>query len=194
MNESVKKKLVPKAAISRFYSLLGIAELGMGRPVNAAKAFVKAYKMATIPETKQGYEAAHGWKNLEPNQRKVKLDSLLAGMPTEPLSFPDFTSWLGPQVESEHWVMRELGYKGPIPYEDKIKSVLGVYMTTKPHPNRPLPGPRTLRLGAVKPEVLRKHVESYRQQLQHPLTGGRALAWISLGEDQIGEESVLGKS
>jgi hypothetical protein len=102
MNESLKKELVPKAAIARYYRLLGIAELGLGHPVKAAKAFVKSYHMATLPETKRGYEAAHGWRNLKPNERKAKFDSLLAGMPTEPLSFPDFTSWLGPQVESEH--------------------------------------------------------------------------------------------
>jgi hypothetical protein len=88
--------LVPKAAIARFYRLLGIAELGLGRPVKAAKAFFKSYHMAKISETKQGHEAAYGWKNLETNERKARLDSLLAGMPTEPMSFPDFTSWLGP--------------------------------------------------------------------------------------------------
>jgi hypothetical protein len=71
--------------------------------------------------------------------------------------------------------MREVGYKGSIPYEDKIESSLGFYMTTKPHPNRSLPGLRIFQLGAVKPEVLRKHIESYRQQLQH--SRGFRLEW-----------------
>jgi hypothetical protein len=83
------------------------------------------------------------------NERKTKFDSLLADLPTEPVSFPDFTSWLGLQVKYEHWVrtsvyqlqardtltsyaMRELGYNDPVPYDGKIKGVYGVYMTTRP--------------------------------------------------------------
>jgi hypothetical protein len=127
MDEPLKKEFVPKATIARYYRLLGIAELGLDHLVKAAKAFFKSYKMAPIPEMKQGYEAVHGWKNLSTNARKSKLDSLLAGLPTKPLSFPNFQSWLGPQVKSEKWVIRELGYKGPIPYEFKIEGVLGVY-------------------------------------------------------------------
>jgi hypothetical protein len=103
-NEAAKKDLVPKAAIARYYRLLGIAELGLEHPVKAAKAFAKSYKMASISKTKQGYEVAQGWKNLTPNERKSKLDSLRAGIPTEPLSVPDFEGWQGPQVASEHWV------------------------------------------------------------------------------------------
>jgi hypothetical protein len=139
----------------------------------------------------QGYEVAHACNNLKPNECKSKLDSLLAGIPTETLSVPDFKHWQGPQVESEHWVMRELGYQGPIPYADKIKGIHSVSLTSKPHSNRSQPGLRICQLGFVKPEVLRKHVEKHRKELEHPLMHGRALVWVSLSEHQIGEESVL---
>jgi hypothetical protein len=88
--------------------------------------------------------------------------------------------------------MRELGFKGKIPYADKITGILGVYLTEKAHPNRSLPGPRTTQLGAVKPEVLRKFVKKHRDEVNDQKIPGAKLLimWVALGLNDIGEESI----
>jgi hypothetical protein len=191
-NKLLGYEAVPVSAIARFYRFLGVAELGLSHPVKAAKAFAKSYKIMSLPETQHGYDTAKTWKDLAMAQRKSRLDSLLAVLPSKPHTMPEFRAWKGPQVQSEHWVMRELGFKGDFPYADKITGIIGIYLTEEAHPNRSLPGPRTTQLGHVKPQVLRKRVEEYRQQVNRPdIRGIRLLMmWVALGMDQIGEESV----
>jgi hypothetical protein len=70
-----------------------------------------------------------------------------------------------PEVESGIWVMRQLGLKGDIPYVDKITPAIGIIVTSKPHPNHQGPGPRTARVGELKPEALVKHIKRFRKQM-----------------------------
>ncbi|KAI4614511.1 hypothetical protein J4E83_007165 [Alternaria metachromatica] len=191
-NELLEFEAVPVSAIARFYRFLGVAELGLDHPVKAAKAFAKSYKMATLPPTQNGYNTARSWKELTKAQRKSRLDALHTALPKTPHMMPAFQAWKGPQVQSEHWVMRELGFKGDIPYADKITGISGIYLTTKAHPNRSLPGPRTTRLGAVKPKVLMKVVERHREEVNQPTIPGIELLmmWIALGPNDLGEESI----
>ncbi|KAI4619339.1 uncharacterized protein J4E87_007589 [Alternaria ethzedia] len=185
-------EVVPASAIARFYRFLGVAELGEDHPVKAAKAFAKSYKIMSLPGTKDGYDIAKSWKELTKAEQKLSVVSLHTALPKRPHTMPELQVWKGPQVASEHWVMRELGFKGEIPYADKIIGVFGLYLAKEPHPNRSLPGPRTLRLGAVKPEVLRKAVEDARERVNIPGIPGIELVmkWIALGTNQIGEESI----
>lgn len=191
-NELLGYEAVTVSAIARFYRFLGVAELGLDHPVKAAKASAKSYKMATLPPTQNGYNTARSWKELTKAQRKSRLDVFHSALPKTPHTMPAFQAWKGPQVRSEHWVMRELGFKGDIPYADKITGVLGIYLTNKAHLNRSLPGPRTTQIEAVKPEVLRKVVEDHREQVNRPDLPGIELLimWIALGTHQIGEESI----
>ena len=182
---------VPVSVITRFYYLLGIAELGLDHPIKAAKAFAKAYKMGADNPTKEGYEAAKDWKDLGKKERTARLDTLLVSMPKEPLAIPDMKAYVTPEVESEHWVMRELGHQGPIPYEDKIKGAWGIILTNKPHRNHHNQGPRTAQVGPLKPEVLRKHVEKYRKCIDQPRAQGRLICWVGLNVNEIGEETLL---
>ncbi|KAF1943716.1 hypothetical protein EJ02DRAFT_420933 [Clathrospora elynae] len=69
-NQKLVKEFVLKDAITRFDHLLGIAELGEDYPVKAAKALVKSDKMVSIPEMKEGCEAAKAWKDLTLNTRR----------------------------------------------------------------------------------------------------------------------------
>ncbi|KAF1847092.1 uncharacterized protein K460DRAFT_413897 [Cucurbitaria berberidis CBS 394.84] len=185
------KSTVPAPVISRFYYLLGIAELGLSHPVKAAKAFAKAYKLVSDSPTKEGYEVAKEWKDLGKNARTARLNAVLTSMPKEPLAIPDMKAYITPEVASEHWVMRELGYQGAFPYEDKIKGALCLILTNKPHPNHHNQGPRTAQVGDVKPEVLRKVVEKYRKNINLPLAHGRLIGWVGLNVDDIGEETIL---
>ncbi|KAI4906528.1 hypothetical protein J4E90_010421 [Alternaria incomplexa] len=190
-NAKLGYEAVPTSAIARFYRFLGIAELGLDHPVKAAKAFVKSYKIMSLSKTKQGYETAAEWKKLTATQRKAKLDSLYHDLPSNPHTLSGFKAWQGPQVASEHWVMRKLGFQGEFPYADKISGVMGVWLTNEPHPNSSRPGPRTVQLGAVKPEVLQKVVDKHRKEAALPMTQGTAMIWVSLGPNMIGQESVL---
>jgi hypothetical protein len=193
-NQKSGKELVPKAAISRFYQVLGVAELGLGHPNKAGKAFAHAYKFVSSPKTKLGHETAKAWKDLSSADRTSRLNLLLAALHIMPFPISEFGAWSGPEVASEHWVMRELGFQGPIPYSDKITGEWAIVMTNKPHPNLSRPGPRTARIGEVKPEVLKKHVQQYRKQINHPLfkaRGCRPMVWVALGVDLLGEESIL---
>ena len=104
---------------------------------------------------------------------------------------PGLTEYMTPEVASEHWVMRELGYEGPFKYEDKIKGAYLIVLTTKPHPNHHNLGPRTAQIGRVKPEVLRKHVQKYRKIKDQPPANGRLICWVGLHTDEIGEETIL---
>ncbi|CAG5180893.1 uncharacterized protein ALTATR162_LOCUS9490 [Alternaria atra] len=146
----------------------------------------------SLPKTKHGYDTARAWKDITTTQRKLELKSLLAALPSKPHTMPTFHAWQGFQVQSEHWVMRELGFKGDFPYADKITGILGIYLTEKAHPNRSLPGPRTTKLGHVKPEVLKKWVEKHRKELnKRDVPGiGWLIMWVALRMDEIGEGSV----
>ncbi|KAG9191350.1 hypothetical protein G6011_09438 [Alternaria panax] len=130
--------------------------------------------------------------NMATTQRKSSLDSLLAALPHKPHTMSGFHAWQGPQAQCEHWIIRELGFKGDFPYSDKITGMFGIYLTQKQHSNRSLPGPRNTQLGAVKPEVLQKWVEKYRKEVnRRDVPGiGQLMMWIALGQDMIGEESV----
>tara|TARA_R110002003_G_scaffold109_12_gene9226 strand:- start:12628 stop:14235 length:1608 start_codon:yes stop_codon:yes gene_type:complete len=185
------KPIVSVNVIARFYQLLGIAELGLDHPIKAAKAFAKSYKMLSTAGTKVGYEAAKDWKDLCQQAKSARLNSVLRTMPTTPFAIPNMKEYATPEVGPELWVMRELGFRGPIPYEDKIKPAHAIVLTSKPHPKHHNQGPRTAQIGMVKPEVLRKQVEKYRSQMAHPLAKGRMIGWVRLGADQIGEETVL---
>jgi hypothetical protein len=100
-------------------------------------------------------------------------------------------SYTTPEVASEHWVMRELGLEGPIPYADRIKPAMSIILVDTPHPNHHNQGPRTARVGQVKPDLLRKLVEKYRKVMNEPPANGRFISWVGLSENQIGEETIL---
>ncbi|KAF2637708.1 hypothetical protein P280DRAFT_471890 [Massarina eburnea CBS 473.64] len=189
--ESTKKPISLTAVLTRYYYLLGIAELGLGRPNKAGKAFAKAYKIISEPRTKEGWEAAKAWPTLSKDDQKNRLNTILSHMPKKPLVAPEMKNYSAPQVASEHWVMRELGFKGPIPYEDKITGTVGICMTAKPHPNFPQTGLRTAQVGLVKEEVLREQVEMRRKQLNTSYPNGNPVCWVALGLDMIGEESIF---
>lgn len=191
-NNSKHDRAFPTSVIARFYYLLGVAELGLGHPVKAAKAFAKAYKLVSDKPTKQGYELAKGWKELGKDTKTASLNTLFASMPNKPLEIPDVKEYITPEVASEHWVTHELGYPpGPIPYDDKIKGALAIILTNKPHPKHHNQGPRTARVGEVKPEVLRKHVVKYRKAMNLPAGKGRLMCWVGLNSNEIGEETML---
>jgi hypothetical protein len=183
--------VVPVPVIARFYHLLGIAELGLNHPIKAVKAFAKSYKMVSDKDTKDGYETALRWKGLGKTEQIDRLKAALATMPAKPCDIPDMKEYCTPEVASEQWVMRELGFQGPFPYEDKIKGSYNVILTNKPHPNHHNQGPRTAQIGHVKPEVLQKHVDMYRKQMNLPIAKGRLTCCVCLSADDIGEETVL---
>jgi hypothetical protein len=191
LNERGKKDIVPTPVIARFYHLLGIAELGLGHPNKAGKAFAKAYKILSHEHYKQGWELAKAWPNLSANDRTNQFDSVLTNLPPVPLAVPDTKEYSTPEVGSEHWVMRKLGYEGSIPYADKIKPAIGVALANNPHSKHQGPGPRTTQLGHVKPEVLKKHVARFKAQMNLPQAQGKLICWVHLGLGQIGEESIL---
>lgn len=177
------------AVMARFYYVLGIAELGLNHPIKAAKALAKAYKIISDTATETGYNLAKDWSDLGKTTRATCLDKLLCSLPSEPLGIPDMKEYCTTEVTSEHWVMRELGHQGPIPYEDKIKPALGIMLTHKPHPNHPNQGPRTVQVGYPKPEILRKHVERYRKSMNLPQAQGGLTCWVGLRLDEIGVET-----
>jgi hypothetical protein len=180
--------VVANSVLARFYHLLGGAELGLDHPIKAGKAFVQSYKMVANISTREGHKAARDWAELGKKAKKARLDTLLASLPTEPFAVPDMKAYNTPEVSSEHWVMRELGLEGPIPYADKINAAVAVVLTTKPHPNHHGPGPRTARVGEVKPTILQKHVDKYRAVMKKY---GRLMCWVRLNASEIGEETVL---
>jgi hypothetical protein len=190
LNKTAKKDVMPPSAIARYYHLLGIAELGLEHPVKAGKSFVKAYAILKLPQHKAGWELAKTWKEVSKNEREVRLGSLLASMPKKPLRVEHTKEYGTPEVASELWVMRQFGFQGPIPYEDRIKPVLAIIMTTKPHPNHPLPGPRTATIGEVKPDVLTKYVDRLRKQIALPIAQGKLMGQVALNAEEIGETSI----
>ncbi|KAF2024807.1 hypothetical protein EK21DRAFT_117439 [Setomelanomma holmii] len=141
--------------------------------------------------TRDGYETAKVWVDLDKKARKTCLDAMLSSLPAEPLSIPDLETYMTPEVGSEHWIMRELGFEGPIPFEDKIKGSWNIVLTDKPHPNHHKMGSRTAQIGMVKPEVLRKHLKKYRYGMNLPQAQGRLMCWVGLHVDEIGEETCL---
>jgi len=183
--------VIPHAVIARFYYLLGIAELGLNHPSKAGKAFAKSYKMVSSKATRTGHEAAKVWAHLDAKAQTARLKTVLASLPTEPFAVPDMKPYSTLEVASEHWVMRELGLQGPIPYADKIKGSVAIVLTNKPHPKHHNRGPRTARVGEVKEEVLRKHVDKFRKQINHPLAQGRLICWVGLNANEIGEATIL---
>lgn len=137
MNSSSPGKIiVPPEVIARFYHLLGIAELGLDHPVKAAKAFVKAHGMTKAPKSKEGCQLAKDWKTRSADHRQTRLDALLAAMPKKPFDLPDVPAYITHEVEPEKWVIEQLGFKGTLPYADKINGAFSVVMTNKPHPNQ----------------------------------------------------------
>ena len=92
------------------------------------------------------------------------------------------------EVESEIWVMRQLGLKGDIPYADKVTPIIAIIATTKLHCNYLGPDPHTTRVGMLKPEALTKHVKKFRKQMNYPAAGGKLVCWVALDADEIGEE------
>jgi hypothetical protein len=191
LNEREKTSIVPNSVIAQFYHLLGVAELGLEHPNKAGKSFAKGYKIIAHKQYKQGWEAAKSWPNLSKTDRQLRFDAVLATLPAKPLAVPAMKSYSTIEVESEHWVMRQLGFEGPVPYADKIKPAWGIGLTMKPHPNHHGPGPRTAQLGRVYPKVLRKHVERYRAQMNSAIAQGKLIGWVHLNADQIGEESII---
>jgi hypothetical protein len=183
--------VVPYTVTARFFYLLGVAELGLNHPIKAGKAFAQSYKMVSDKTTQDGHRYAKAWADLGKKAKESRLNTMLTTLPTEPLAIPDMETYMTPEVESEKWVMRELGLKGPIPYEDKIKGAWCIILTDKPHPNHHNQGPRTARVGEVKPEVLRKHVNHFRKSINLPAAKGRLICWVGLNANQIGEETVL---
>jgi hypothetical protein len=186
-------KPLSKTILARFYYLLGIAELGRGHPNKAGKGFAKSYKISTQDIVKEGYDTAKAWPELTKRQRQDHFDSILAKMPNDPVPIADMTPYRSPMVAPEHWVMRQLGCKGPIPYEDTVQPCIAIVLTSKPHQNHRGPGPRTAQIGNVYPHVLKKMVDKFRAQMKDsriPVTV-RPMCWVSLQPDQIGEESIL---
>jgi hypothetical protein len=159
------KNSAPPTALAHFYYLLGLAELGLDHPIKAGKAFANAYKIMSSEHIKRGHEAAKAWKGLKSHKRLTRRDVFFADLPKSPIVLSRMNSIGSPAVASEHWVMRELGFEGTIPYAYIIKSNHAVIMTNKPHPSKSTPGPRTASVRAVKPQALAKHVVQYRNQL-----------------------------
>ncbi|KAF2121069.1 hypothetical protein BDV96DRAFT_203189 [Lophiotrema nucula] len=190
-NIEKSEEIVPKAVIARFYHINGVAEFGLGHPVKAAKSFAKAYKILPTARYKSGYELGKCWKNLTEDTRKSRLEAELAALPKKPINIPDMKRYSTPEVASEHWIMRQLGYQGDIPYADMIASEIAICMTTKPHPNQRRPGPRTARIGEVHEEVLRKRVDKLRKTANGPVAKGRLISWVGLKADQLGSTSIL---
>ncbi|KAH7122647.1 hypothetical protein B0J11DRAFT_608133 [Dendryphion nanum] len=184
-------EVVPKSVHIRYQYLRGIAELGLKHPVKAAKAFVNAYKLSNGQDrgSKDGWQLAKDWSDLSPTERESRFCALVQSSPTFPIETPALEPFMAPEVDSEIWVMRKLGLKGPIPYEDKITPCGCIVMTDKPHPNFHGSGPRTARIGMVKPEVLQKHVERFRKQFDK--FGGERIIHVALDAREIGEESIL---
>jgi hypothetical protein len=71
--------------------------------------------------------------------------------------------------------MRQLGLKGDISYADKITPSIAIGATTKLHRNYHGPGPRTARVGLLKPEALTNHVKKVKKQMIHPAAGGHSM-------------------
>lgn len=182
---------VPVAVFARFYYLLGVAELGLNRPNKAGAAFAKSFSLHTNQTIKNCYDAAKEWKNLDQAAAIVRFREIRAGIPKAPLDLPDMQTYKTPEVASEHWVMRELGYQGPIPYEDKIRGGFKVILTEKPHPDHHDEGPRPVQVGFVKREVLQEVVDYCRNEMDEPVAPGRHIVcWVGLRETEIGEEEI----
>lgn len=182
--------VVPQTIIARFYNILGVAELGLGHHVKAEEAFTTSFRISPDPLANKGRQNAKEWRGLSVKVRGKRLKALLAALPSEPLTIPDMQEYSTPEVASEHWIMRELGYTGPIPYEDKIKPAIAVVQATEPHSNNRSEVPHTAHSGEVKPDVLRKHVEKYRKNINHPITKGKLIGWVALEASEIDGEKV----
>jgi hypothetical protein len=180
--------------VSRLHYCLGVAELGLNHPVKAGKAFARSYKLLSNNSARDGHKTATLWDNLGKQARKTHLGTLLDSLPTKPLEILDMKSYTTPEVASEHWVMRELGLEGPIPYADKIKPAMSIILVDTPHPSHHNQGPHTAHVGEVKPEVLRKHAEKYRKVMNQPPANGRLISWVGLSANQIGEETILNEA
>jgi hypothetical protein len=168
-----------------------VAELGLNHPVKAGKAFARSYKLLSNNSARDGHKTATVWDNLGKQARKTHLSTLLDSPPSKPLEISHMKSYTTPEVASEHWVMRELGLEGPIPYADKIKPAMSIILVDTPHPNHHNQGPRTARVGEVKPDLLRKLVEKYRKVMNQSPANGRLISWVGLSANQIGEETIL---
>ncbi|KAH7067452.1 hypothetical protein BKA63DRAFT_570750 [Paraphoma chrysanthemicola] len=148
-------------------------ELGLNHPIKAGKAFANAYIILPSQEIKDGHQSAKAWKDLDTKKRIACLKVLFADLPKSPISVPDQEDLASPSVASEHWVLRELGFKGHIPCSNKIKSNHMIALTIKPHPDKVTPGPLTVRIGKVLPEALAKHVERYEKGKDWPGAEGK---------------------
>lgn len=198
MGEKNGTKVVPDEVFARFYFLLGIAHLceDSPKPNKAGKAFAKSYGIISQGQghVKEGYETAKNWSHLTLVQRALCITSILSRLPTRMLQAPAMKEYTTPTVEPEHWVMRQLGCKGPIPYEDKVKGCVRTLFTDKPHARHTGPSPvRSVLIGYVHPEVLREHVVRFRKTMRDfkNTSGTKAISWISLQTGQIGEKTIL---
>lgn len=191
LNTESKKEIIPNCALSRWYHINGVAELALNHPVKAAKSFAKAYKILPLDRYKAGYEFGKDWKNLSEETRKIRPNAQFAALPKRTMDIPDMNKYSSPEVASEHWIMRRLGYKGDIPYADMIKSSVEIGMTAKPHPDHRRQGLRMAQIGEVNEAILEKRVEELRGQMDGPLARGRLICWVGLNANQIGESSIL---
>ncbi|OAL53532.1 hypothetical protein IQ07DRAFT_640588 [Pyrenochaeta sp. DS3sAY3a] len=190
-NEPEKGTIIPAKVLARFYFLLGLAELGLDHPVKAGKALARSYRLHATSITRDAYDVADQWHELDRNTQKSRFRAALATRPKTLLPLPDMKVYETPEVASEQWVMRELGYKGKFQYEDLIKGCVKICLTEEPHRHHHYDGPRVIRIGEVLPDVLRHHVNRYRSQMGLPVAQGKLVGCVGLSIDAIGEDTPL---
>lgn len=190
-NEPEKGTIIPAKVLARFYFLLGLAELGLNHPVKAGKALARSYELHATQVTRNAYDVANEWRGMDKDTQKSRFRAALATRPKTLLPLPDMKVYATPEVASEQWVMRELGYKGKFQYEDLITSCVKVFLTEKPHPHHHYDGPRAIRVGEVLPNVLRTYVDRYRRHMGLPAAQGKLIGWVGLTMEEIGEDTPL---
>ena len=85
----------------------------------------------------------------------------MADLPTEPVPPEEWKPYMTPEVASEQHCLRELGFKGKLPLEDKIK---GCYATMLKVHNETGSSYVTT-MGGVKQPQMRRYLKSARLQL-----------------------------
>ena len=115
----------------RAFYLRGIAELGLDRPVKAAKNFAAAFKLnSRNGGYRTGCTVARGWKDSTETERRAKFQSILDDLP-EPFPQEDWKPYMTLEVRSEQYCLRKLGFKGAFPLQDKIKPCMGTVMVVR---------------------------------------------------------------
>ncbi|KAF2872325.1 hypothetical protein BDV95DRAFT_380659 [Massariosphaeria phaeospora] len=180
------------ALMSCTRNIFGVAELGLNHPIKAGKAFATAFKLFSHPAYRTGWETAKAWSGLTQRDRQTHLTSLHALLPSQPLEVPELKPYSMPAVAPEHWVMRRLGFQGPIPYREKVLPGLDPTLVLTAEPNSDLFAPAVI--GHIRPEVLTAHAEDLDQTVVFPdgrrFEKRRLIIWVGLEETQLGAERL----